>query len=100
MSVSRPLINKTSITNTSIHMSWRLDMENNGDFEIIGFNVTFIEVDSKKDSYKNMSTINEFFMDKLKPYTRYQLNVSAFNRFNVYSQNAIQQFITIESGKF
>ena len=76
-------------------------MENNGDVEIIGFNVTFIEV-SKKDSYKNMSTINELelFMDKLKPYTRYQLNVAAFNRFNVYSQNTIQQFITSESGKF
>ena len=77
-------------------------MENNGDFEIIGFNVTFIEVDSQKVSYKNMSTINELelFMDRLKPYTRYQLNVSAFNRFNVYSQNAIQQFFTSESGKF
>ena len=77
-------------------------MEENGDFEIIGFNYTFIEVDSKKDSYKNMSTITELelFMDKLKPYTRYQLNVSAFNRFNVHSQNAIQQFITSESGKF
>ena len=44
-------------------------MENSGDFEIIGFNVTFIEVDSQKVSYKNMSTINELelFMDKLKP---------------------------------
>ena len=77
-------------------------MENNGDFEIIGFNVTFIEVDSPIVLHKNMGTVNglELFMDKLKPYTRYQLNVSAFNRFNVYSQNAIQQFITSESGKF
>ena len=77
-------------------------MEKNGDFEIIGFNFTFIEVDSQKVLYKNMSTFNELelFMDKLKPYTRYQLNVAAFNRFNVYSQNTIQQFITSESGKF
>ena len=83
-------------------MSWRPDLEKNGDFEIIGFNVTFIEVESQIVLYRNMGTINELelFIDNLKPYTLYQLNVSAFNRFNVYSQNAIQQFITSESGKF
>ena len=81
-------------------MSWRPDMENNGDFEMIGSNVTFIEADSQIVLHTNMIDELQLFMDKLKPYTRYQLNVSAFNRFNVYSQNAVQQFITSESGKF
>ena len=75
-------------------------MENNGDFEMIGYNVTFIEADSQIVLHTNMIDELQLFMDKLKPYTRYQLNVSAFNRFNVYSQNSVQQFITSESGKF
>ena len=59
-------------------------------------------MDSQKALYRKMSTINELelFVEKLKPYTHYQLNVLAFNSFNVYSQNAEQQFKTSESGKF
>ena len=82
-------------------MDWKPDIENNGDFEMIGFNVTFIEVGSTTILYKNRIRINdlELFVDELKPYTTYQLILSAFNRFGIYSSIARQEFITCESGK-
>ena len=81
-------------------MSWKPDMENNGDFEMIGFNVTFIEFGSAVIRYTNRSRINdiELFVDQLKPYTTYQLNVSGFNRFGIYSPISRREFITCESG--
>ena len=100
--VSMPLINKTSIrTNSSLQMTWQPDMENNGDFEIIGFNVTLTEVESQKVLYENTSgsDIRLLFVENLKPYIFYQLNVSAFNRFNIHSPNSKQHFVTSQAGK-
>ena len=101
-SVSTPNINKTSIrTNSSLQMTWQPAMENNGDFEIIGFNVTFTEIDSQKVLYENTVDFHRrlFFVENLKPYFFYQLNVSAFNRFHIHSPNAKQQFVTSQAGK-
>ena len=98
-----PLINKASIrTSSSLKMTWKPDMKNNGDFETIGFNVTFTEVESQKVLYENTnaSDIRLLFVENLKPYTLYRLSVSAFNRFTIHSPDAKQNFVTSEAGKF
>ena len=98
-----PNINKTSIrTNSSLQMTWQPDMENNGDFEIIGFNVTFTEIDSQKVLYESTVDFHRrlLFVENLKPYIFYQLNVSAFNRFHTHSHDAKQHFVTSQAGKF
>ena len=98
-----PLINKASIrTNSSLQMTWQPDMENNGDFETIGFNVTLTEVESRKVLYENASgsDIRLLFVENLNPYTLYRLSVSSFNRFNIHSPDAEQNFVTNEAGKF
>ena len=101
-SVSMPIINKTSIrTNSSLQMTWQPDMENNGDFEIIGFNVTFTEIDSQKVLYESTVDFHKrlLFVENLKPYFLYQLNVSAFNRFHIHSHDAKQNLVTSQAGK-
>ena len=98
-----PLIDKANIrTNSSLQMTWQPDMENNGDFEIIGFNVTLTEVESQKVLYENTSSsdIRLILVENLKFYTFYRLSVSAFNRFNIHSPDAEQNFVTSEAGKF
>ena len=82
-------------------MTWQPDMENNGDFEIIGFNVTFTDIDSQKVLYESTVDFHRrlLFVENLKPYIFYQLNVSAFNRFHIHSHDAKQQFVTSQAGK-
>ena len=69
-------------------------------FPIVGYNVTLIEKNTQQVLYNDRRRANNvtLFVDGLKIYTTYQLVVFAFNRFDIHSPNAEEDFTTSQTG--
>ena len=77
-------------------------MEKYENFPIVGYNVTLIEKNTQQVLYTNRRGANNLTLSVdggLKPYTTYQLVVFAFNRFDIHSPNAEEDFTTSQTGK-
>ena len=71
-------------------------------FPIVGYNVTFMNKGTKHVMYNATTRLDNLslFMDGLQRYTTYQLVVFAFNRFDIHSPNAEEDFTTSQTGNY
>jgi len=89
---------KTTFTsNTSVTITW--DTPTDGGDNITGYNVWWIEVGTSVPSQKVITANKVATLDKLTPYTQYDIQVRAFNDKGEGPWTMPLRVTTSESGK-
>lgn len=98
-SAPQNLSTKGAISATSILVSWQKPRNPNG---VIGYRLSFSKVSDRGNSFEviHIRERNHFLVSKLKPFTKYIFEVSAFNlKYNLSSPSVEAMETTDQAGK-